>query len=491
MACLYSPKKIIFTGISVLKNLNPAVIEKVIRYVPGQREVSKAIWDGKPVYIKKFFGSAARRHFMRDLLGVKVLVNSNFLTPKLLFQGKLNEENSFFLIFEAIEDAKNAELAYSEADNRSRFKLAQKLVTLVAEHHKFGIIQTDLYLKNFLVDGDNIYTIDGDGIRKYKLLSRRLALKNLSVLLSKFDVLEVERWLPKLLELYSSVRNWESFPEEKKFRLLVNQHRTKVASNYADKKVFRLCTDVKISRQQGFFKAVSRNYESTNLPNTIEECDQLIETGMPIKKGNTCTVSLVQIDGIKLVIKRYNIKSIVHQLNRALRPTRAAISWSNAFRLMQLGIPTAKPVALIEKRIGFLRGKAYFLSEYLDAPDIKTFFDQIKDEKIRFETVKKIVELFYRMYLLKLTHGDLKASNIKLLEGNPYLIDLDSLKQNYNYYFARKGHVRDIKRFMRNWQDNPALYNNFIEAFFSIYADPQVLSLVGFSLTNKGFQISQ
>ena len=76
----------------------------------------------------------------------------------------------------------------------------------------------------------------------------------------------------------------------------------------------------------------------------------------------------------------------------------------------------------------------------------------------------------------------MKASNIKLLEGKPYLIDLDSMQQHRFSFYAQKRHARDLKRFMQNWQDQPTLYNTFVKAFLAVYADPQVLRLAGLSV---------
>jgi hypothetical protein len=47
--------------------------------------------------------------------------------------------------------------------------------------------------------------------------------------------------------------------------------------------------------------------------------------------------------------------------------------------------------------------------------------------------------------------------------------------------FALKAHVQDLKRFMKNWQDEPSLYNAFIKEFFAVYADPLPLRLAGLS----------
>jgi tRNA A-37 threonylcarbamoyl transferase component Bud32 len=182
-------------------------------------------------------------------------------------------------------------------------------------------------------------------------------------------------------------------------------------------------------------------------------------------------VALAKIDGLSVVIKRYNIKGFWHGLGRALRKTRASVSWANAHRLQLLGIATANPVALIESRRYGLKGKAYFMTEYIDAPDMIEFFKQTSDKVLRAQAIKAITQLFYQLYLLSISHGDMKANNIKVLVTNPMLIDLDSMQQHRCKYFANKAHARDLRRFMRNWKDEPSLYNGFIKAFKVIYAD--------------------
>ena len=457
-------------------------LKEVVRALPAKRLVCRALWRGQDTYIKLFFGASAKKYALRDELGVNYLSTAQILTPPLLYAGGVDNMSVLALVFQAIPKAENSEFIYQQISLVEREILLLGLVKVLAQHHQANIIQTDLYLKNFLVSGDDIYTLDGDGIRQYRSLSRKQALKNLAVLISKFDVLDVERCLPKLLDVYAIARNWSSVPDLLSFKRLVNQHRTVVASNYADKKVFRQCTDVNIYRQSRLFEAVSSCFSSEQLPISVHTCNRLIEEGISLKKGNTCTVSLAEIDGIKTVLKRYNIKSFWHGINRAFRQTRAAASWANAHRLNILGIATPKPIALIEERFGYFRGKAYFLSEYLDAPDASTFFAQIKNKKSQAEAIQNIVEMFYRMYLLKLSHGDMKANNIKVLDENPYLIDLDSMQQHAWDFVAKKRHAKDLKRFMRNWQDQPTLYNTFVKAFFAVYADSQVLRLAGLSV---------
>lgn len=457
---------------SVLKLL------ETVRVVPGKRFVCRGDWHDKPVYAKLFIGKDAKRYAMRDRRGVELLVQANLVTPSLLYAGATADDLTQVLIFQSVDAARNAEIVYqSTADMAERFDLASRLVRTVARHHNANLLQTDLYLKNFLMQDGFVFTLDGDGIRQYDKLSRQDALKNLAALLSKFDVIEIESGLSDLLRIYAGVRGWQQVPDAAAMKDLVNQHRRRATNAYAERKVFRACTDVQLIEQSGLRVAISIRFSGYHLPQTPQDCDRLIDLQARIKSGNTCTLALAQVDSLKLVIKRYNIKGFWHGVNRAMRQTRAARSWANAHRLMLLGIPTAAPVALIENRKFGLKGRAYFLSDYVDAPDAAEFFSGTADSTLQAKAVMNVVKLFYRLFLLQISHGDMKASNIKIVNGAPLLIDLDSMQQHRYVRPALKAHVRDLKRFMHNWQAMPALYNAFIVQFKVVYADNEVLRL--------------
>jgi tRNA A-37 threonylcarbamoyl transferase component Bud32 len=461
-----------------LQDSSTLKLSEVVRSVPGKRFVCRGIWHGKSVYAKLFVGNYDKRYAMRDKQGVEYLVQAHIVTPALLYAGAISDGSTQVLIFQTVESSENTEVVYQNTeDTIKRFELASKLVHVVAQHHNANLLQTDLYLKNFLIQDSLIFTLDGDGIRKYAKLSCHNALENISILLSKFDVIEIERWMHDLLKAYAEVRGWQQVPDVASMKDLVNQHRRRVTNAYADKKVFRSCTDVQVIQRTGLWAAISSRFSLHDLPKMPEDFDRLIESQSRIKSGNTCTVALAQVDSLNVVIKRYNIKSFWHGVNRALRQTRAARSWANAHRLILLGIPTAAPIALIESRNFGLKGRAYFLSEYVDAPDAVEFFSETADGALQVEAIINIVNLFYRLFLLQISHGDMKASNIKMVNGAPLLIDLDSMQQHRFYRPALKAHVRDLKRFMHNWQAMPALYNAFITQFKVIYTDHEVLCL--------------
>ncbi|MEO1946119.1 MAG: lipopolysaccharide kinase InaA family protein [Methylophilaceae bacterium] len=445
---------------------------EAVRYIPRRRCVCKATWQGKHVYAKLFFGEKAAQYALRDVRGVEALQHAKLLTPAILKQSKLSQHEGYVVVFEAITPSEDAEVVWAAANEFSRVELAHQLVQLVAQHHEAGLIQTDLHLKNFLIQHGAIHTIDGDGIRHFKKLPFKKAYANLCQLLSKFDVLTIDGYLSALLETYTNARSWQQSLNIDVIKVKINAARQKTTAAYADKKVFRPCTDVVVSKTKHVFVAINALHAVDDFPQTIPNLDAYFTLGNIIKNGNTCIVASAKIGSLNVVIKRYNIKGFWHGVGRVFRRTRASTSWGNAHRLQLLGLPTAKPIALIETRRFGLKGKAYFITEYVDALDMDVFFKQSIGKVLRAEAVKQAVQLFYRLYLLNISHGDMKATNIKVLaDGKPLLIDLDSMQQHKKAAVAQKAHVRDIKRFMRNWKDTPSLYNAFVKVFKVVYAD--------------------
>jgi len=465
--------------------------QEIVRCISNKRLVCRGTWNHQSVYAKLFIGEQAKRYAERDLRGMQTLTNAHIATPTLLYAGSITGNSGEALIFATVEDGVNAEQVLDYLQNQDqRLQLANKLVIEVARHHQAGLIQHDLYLKNFLLQDDSIYTLDGDGIRPLpRFFPRQAALKNLAVLLSKFNVLDIEGWMPVLVDVYAKMRGWLASPDLHCMAKLVSAHRYKVAHGYADEKVFRQCSDVQIDQASGYFLAISRSFYTEKFRQVLNSPDTLLqpELSKRLKSGNTCTVSLVELDGLKIVVKRYNIKNFWHGLSRALRPSRAADSWANAHRLIIHRVATATPIALLEKRIGFIRRQAYFLAEYIDAPDAAEFFaDANADAAQKNKVAEHIARLFHKLYLLKIAHGDFKAGNMKILAGKPLLMDLDSMREYRCDWLFAKRHVRDLRRFMRNWQHDTNVSNMLVAAFLVTYKDTRLLNEAGMAITQNG-----
>lgn len=435
---------------------------EVVRVVPGRRLVCRGHFDNKTVYAKIFIGKSASHYALRDKAGVEALKQAKIATPDLLLATEV-EHGAYILIYAAIEHSQNAEEVWNTLDEQPRLSLMRKLVETVAQHHRAGLLQTDLYFKNFLVQKEStqvdlIYTLDGDGIRRlFPFVSQRQKLRNLATLFSKMDVLD-DDWIAELYAHYAAQTGMASSPvREAEVWYLTQKIRHQVAKGYADRKVFRNCTDVKVTHNFGRFVALASGADVDI--QTLGLLDRFLDNPQSnIKNGNTCTIAKAMLANQAVIIKRYNIKNFWHGISRAMRTSRAAISWANAHRLIILNIATPKPIALVEERLGWFRSRAFYVSEYLEAPDVAQFFERNAQGEQKEIVARNLATMFYKLYLLKISHGDCKATNIKIAALKPVLIDLDGMKAHFSgsfcdWWFDRK-HVKDLKRFMKNWEND-------------------------------------
>ena len=449
-------------------------ISEIVRVVPNKRLVCKAFWNNQAVYAKLFIGANAIRYAQRDEKGVQALVNANIATPDLLFSGnvELYQKPANILIFKAIA-AQNVDVLYEHLLNAqqkpARLQLILQLTRMVALMHKANLQQTDLYFKNFLLDGDKLYAIDGDGIQAFStLFKKRQKQRNLATLLSKLDGLDTG-WIEDCYAYYCKLTATEYLATDyAELYALTQKIRQKTANSYADKKVFRTCTDVKVSQNFNQFTALSSDFGAKNL--NVNQLDSALDNPQNrLKSGNTCTVGSTDIANQQVVIKRYNIKNFWHGLKLGVSKSRAAKSWANAHRLTILNIATAKPLALIEARFGWIKRRAYFVSANIDAPDIAEFFASNIDLETKQKVAHETALLFYKLNLLQISHGDCKASNIKIVDNKPVLIDLDSMQSHTCAWWFEKKQIKDLKRLMQNWANNPETSAIFKQAFVQAY----------------------
>ena len=221
------------------------------------------------------------------------------------------------------------------------------------------------------------------------------------------------------------------------------------------KKVFRDCTQFKVTKSWSRFVALDRQANSPELQALIGNPDHYIETGQLLKDGNSATVAKVSLAGKAYVVKRYNLKSVAHWLTRFWRPSRAWVSWHNAQLLCFYGIGTPQPLAMIEQRCGALRGKAYFITEHLAAGNALSFVEKVKDEPQALECLaEQFADLFAVMKLLRISHGDFKATNFLLDDGALSVIDLDSMSLHSTEQSHQKAFAKDQQRFMKNWSSD-------------------------------------
>ena len=434
----------------------------LLRVLPGQRYVGAGIWRGTPVLAKLLVGNNAARHFQRELEGVKLMAAQGLTTPQLLADG-LKEGEGGWLLFEYLEGAESLGDAWAEVEALPPLADEQHLVlgealTAVAQMHAKGLWQTDLHLDNLLRHNGRLYLIDGAGIKAEtpgQNLSRQRVLENLGVFFAQLPK-RLEPFIEELLVHYLLANGEHALPLEA-LQKQVDKVRAWRLKDYLDK-AGRECTLFSVQRTLSGLRAIRRPEVEAMLP-VLEQADALIDQGHLYKTGGAASVARVEVDGRKLVLKRYNIKNTAHWFKRFWRPSRAWHSWIEAHRLTFLDIATPKPLAVLEQRVLGLRSRAYLVTEYADGPDlIECFKPYIDSGDAPQEQLQALVHLMQQLIRERISHGDMKGHNLFWQNGHWSLIDLDAMCQHATQLSFAAAYSRDRARMLRNWPSGSALH---------------------------------
>ena len=127
---------------------------KCLRTIPGKRIVYDGVANEKPAIIKIFLSRLhGKRHFNRELNGFKELTDRRIQTAKVLATGKNSKKQPIFVL-EKVENAVDVFDLLQSADNPLDTELALKAVfACIAQMHAAGILQRDLHMGFFILDG--------------------------------------------------------------------------------------------------------------------------------------------------------------------------------------------------------------------------------------------------------------------------------------------------------------------------------------------------
>jgi tRNA A-37 threonylcarbamoyl transferase component Bud32 len=226
-----------------------------------------------------------------------------------------------------------------------------------------------------------------------------------------------------------------------------------------------------MSLQIRFF---SSEVESNDLRDFCNDPDCIMETGRLIKNDKTTTLSRLNLDIGEVVVKRYNTKNKWHWLRRSFQTSRARNCMTMSQHFSDCGIQVCQPIAMIESRVGFFRGKSWFVSKFGENELLVDFLS--RDQKpIVIERVKRqIASMFQKLVDCRLSHGDMKATNILVKDDDLILIDLDASRKHYISLFHKIAISKDKNRFLKNWKNSPELLAHFSEAL--LFLDDEAVS---------------
>ncbi|MBK3866148.1 serine/threonine protein kinase [Pseudomonas stutzeri] len=432
-----------------------------LRVLPGQRYVGRAEWQGREVLAKLLVGSRAERHFERERRGAQLLAEQGITTPTLLADGLVSGQGGW-LLFDFLADAESLEQAWGDVAGEPLLSDGQQDVLgealgAIARLHARGLWQDDLHLDNLLRHDGQLYVIDGGGIQAQtpgKPLARDKVLGNLGVFFAQLPA-GLEPHLEELLVHYLLLNGEHALPLEALQREIASVRKWRLR-DYLNK-LGRDCSLFSASRSLGELRVVRRE-QAALLHDLLAAPDAAVEAGRALKLGGSATVALVEQPGRRLVIKRYNIKGVGHWLRRCWRPSRAWHSWVEGNRLAFLGIATPRPLAMLELRWLGLRRRSYLITEYTAGEDIITRFQPYLCGSPPEPELSALDQLFDALLRERISHGDMKGTNLFWEQGRWSLIDLDAAQQHGSDASFARAYARDRARFLRNWPSDSALY---------------------------------
>lgn len=441
----------------------PLHLQQWLRVLPGQRYVARGQWNGRTVLAKLLVGTRAERHFARELEGAGLLADQGLKTPELLAHGFQGGEGGW-LLFDFLSDARSlgdewALQALQPMLSDAQQELLGEALAVIAQLHLQGLWQDDLHLDNLLRHEGEVLLIDGGGIRAQtpgQPLSRDKVLANLGVFFGQLPA-SLDPHIETLLVHYLLVNGEHALPLESLLKEVVAVRRWRLRDYL--RKIARDCSLFSARRSAFLLRVVRRDQEASISP-VLDDADNRLAGGVPLKQGGSSTVALVDVGGRQVVIKRYNIKGWLHWLKRFWRPSRAWHSWCEGNRLDFLGISTPRPLAVLELRAFWLRRRAYLVTEQAAGEDIITRFKPFLETGCTppEAELEALDELFAALLRERISHGDLKGTNLLWQAGRWSLIDLDAMRQHRNDSSFASAYARDRARFMRNWPADSALY---------------------------------
>lgn len=423
---------------AALAGVADCTLLQIRRWLRNRRVTARARWRGRDVALKLFAADArGERDFRHEVAMLRRLGEAG-LAPALELTGRAGPCGLVAMTWVRGETALER-----YARETTPQTMIHELCALTARLHALGLSQQDSHLGNYLYADARWFVLDAGGCRRVRD-SERARLRSASRLLAQFDARDVVDFAgyARSLGIASAAdrlrRAWR--------RALRARLRA------IHRKAGRECTEFRALVDGAGGRGLCRRER-------YDTASALLRTGLAepgagdalLKDGNSTTVYRVAREDGDFVVKRYNNKSLWHGIRRRLRASRARRSWRNGAVLRALGVRTPRPLLFFEERPALAAGRAWLVTDYSDGVPLSTLS---QDALREHELAAPLAALMRVLAEAGVRHGDLKASNILLHEGELVLIDLDGMTLER----AAPGRLAaraDVRRLLRNWEGTP------------------------------------
>ncbi len=318
-----------------------------------------------------------------------------------------------------------------------RARLARAFAGCLAALHNAGVDHPDPHPGNFLLDPATLaFTVmDTHAIRFTHPLSWRETLAALTLLNRYFQVRAsaAERlrfWRAYLAARPSLAVEWKAGAarlEEATRRSNLKFWTARLSRYTADNR------DSRRVRRGAYAGYAERDLPAAFVEQMLTDPDALFDAPgtVTLKDSPSSTVAALEVGGRAFVLKRFRVKTPLVRLKNAVRPTAALRSWTLGRNLLDRGLPTARPLLMVERYRTCCPAEGYVAFEKLDdVADLAEAVRRTTDRRVLHDWAGKLGRLLRAMHEREVAHRDLKAPNVVMLgvsdpaTARPVLLDL-------------------------------------------------------------------
>lgn len=328
-------------------------------------------------------------------------------------------------------------------EEASKSKEPGSMIELAKTMRKFqdiGLFHQDLHAGNFLWKGGSLFLTDLHRVKIGKPLSLDQRLWNLSHLFHSLRSMWGESEQLQFLNHYFE----EKFDDSKKKEMLSQRiyplmgRLQKRQWRSRTKRCLKESTEFTVQRERGIRYFHRRDFPMNRLKRVMEAHLTMVrERPLSLTKYSPeVVVSLLNDEGERICLKQLCYPHFWERMKEHFRQPKGLHAWIAANGMRARGLPSLKPLALVERRDWLGLKESFFVMEALaDDQEMDRYilkgFEDLNKKRVFIKTFARWLEGLHRMGLY---HKDMKTCNVLVSERGEtwdfHLLDFEDIRMD-------------------------------------------------------------
>jgi Lipopolysaccharide kinase (Kdo/WaaP) family len=315
-----------------------------------------------------------------------------------------------------------------------------ELAKTVKKFQEVGLFHQDLHAGNFLWNGTSLFLTDLHRAKMVKPLSWNRRLWNLAHLFHSLRSMWGEREQLQFLDEYFDKGSDDSSPREilfKRIYPLMDRLQTRQWKSRT-KRCLKESTEFTVQKENGIRTFRRRDFPMDRLKRMMEEHRGLIreKPSCLIKYSPEVSVSILNDEGERVCLKQFCTPHVWGRAKEHFRRSKGFKSWVAANGMRTRGIPTLKPLALVERKSWLgLEESTLFMEARVNDLEMDRYvlkgFSNLNKKRL---FVRTFAHWLIGLHKMKLYHKDMKTCNILVSERGEtwdfHLLDFEDIRMN-------------------------------------------------------------